>query len=219
MHSALRLPAQRGNTFVGIIIGLVIGLAIAVVVALMITKGATPFSDKLAKTGKAPEPSAGQIADPNQPMYGKTVREAAPESAPADAVPTPPPADALAQVIASFKNEPDLKSDVKRDARPLARAERDARSVPAPVPAPAPDDDKWVYYLQVGAFRASADAETARAKMALLGFEAAVTERNTDNGVLHRVRLGPYTQLDAMNRVRSKLSDGGVDVAIIRNPK
>jgi cell division protein FtsN len=37
--------------------------------------------------------------------------------------------------------------------------------------------------------------------------------------VLHRVRLGPYTQVEAMNRVRSKLSENGVDVAVVRNQK
>ncbi|MEG1324364.1 MAG: SPOR domain-containing protein, partial [Janthinobacterium sp.] len=70
---------QQGNTLVGIIIGLVIGLGIAVVVALVITKGASPFTDKSGKAGKSAEPTAGQIADPNKPMYGN--KEAAKEAA------------------------------------------------------------------------------------------------------------------------------------------
>src|SRR4051812_12458911 len=61
---------QHGNTLTGLIIGLIIGLAIAVVVALAITKGSTPFTDKSGKTGKPPEPTAGQISDPNKPLYG-----------------------------------------------------------------------------------------------------------------------------------------------------
>jgi cell division protein FtsN len=76
-----------------------------------------------------------------------------------------------------------------------------------------------VYYLQAGAYRETADAEAVRAKLALLGFEASVTDRTTDSGVLHRVRVGPFTQVETMNKVRSKLSENGVDVAVVRNQK
>jgi cell division protein FtsN len=30
------------------------------------------------------------------------------------------------------------------------------------------------------------------------------------------VRIGPFGQLETMNRVRGKLSDNGVDVAVVR---
>nr|WP_229260156.1 SPOR domain-containing protein [Duganella aquatilis] len=55
--------------------------------------------------------------------------------------------------------------------------------------------------------------------MALLGFEATISDRSTDTGVLHRVRMGPYNQVEAMNKARSKLSENGVDVAVVRNQK
>jgi cell division protein FtsN len=225
------LRRQQGNTLVGIIIGLVIGLVIAVIVALVITKGATPFTDK-ARNGKSAEPTAGQVADPNKPMYGN--REAAREAArdfskvppkeaaePAEpketrepkepkAAPKAPPADPLQAVIAGFsKDEP--KAPVTEKSKPTAPAAAAAKADAG--------DEKWVYYLQVGAFRETADAESARAKLALLGFEAAITDRSTDNGVLHRVRMGPYNQIDAMNRARTKLSENGVDVAVVRNQK
>ena len=63
------------------------------------------------------------------------------------------------------------------------------------------------------------DAENTRAKLALLGFEAAITDRSTDGGVLHRVRVGPYGGVEAMNKARAKLLDSGIDVAIVRNPR
>ena len=56
----LHTHRQQGNTLTGMIIGLIVGLAIAVAVALAITKGSTPFTDK-TKTGKPPEPTAGQV--------------------------------------------------------------------------------------------------------------------------------------------------------------
>jgi len=64
-----------------------------------------------------------------------------------------------------------------------------------------------------------ADAESARGKLALLGFEATLSDRTTDTGVLHRVRIGPFQQVEAMNKVRSKLSENGIDVAVVRNQK
>lgn len=225
--------AQQGNTFIGIIIGLVIGLVIAVIVALAITKGSTPFTDKAGKNGKAAEPTAGQIADPNKPMYGNkdAAREAAKDfvrepQQPAPAAPAAPPAptqppaaDPLQAVVNKIQGIP---ADPK--TKPAAAAATPGATNVTPAPAAktaAADagDDKFIYYLQAGAFREVADAEAARAKLALLGFEANISDRASDTGVLHRVRLGPFQQVEAMNRVRSKLSENGVDVAVVRNQK
>ena len=197
---------QRGNTLTGIIIGLIIGLVIAVIVALLITKGATPFTDKTGKLGKMGEPQAGQAADPNKPLYGdkQAAREANKQFA---GKPKAPEADPLAAVIAG----------IDKDAAPAAPA-----AAPAAPAAPAAADageDKIIYYLQAGAFREMADAENTRARLALLGFEAAISERANGADVLHRVRIGPYNQVESMNRARAKLVDAGVDVAIVRNQK
>lgn len=223
---------QQGNTLVGIIIGLVIGLGIAVVVALVITKGSSPFTDKSSRAGKSAEPTAGQIADPNKPMYGnkeaakeaardfsKEPREigaptqpAAPAPAPAQPPKAPPP-DALQELIGTLKDKPAPKAPAAAPA-PQAKAETKGEAKAADAAG-----DKWIYYLQAGAFHDMADAESTRGKLALLGFEAAISDRSTDAGVLHRVRIGPFNQLEAMNRARTKLSENGIDVAVVRNQK
>ena len=228
---------QQGNTLIGIVIGLVIGLGIAVVVALAITKGATPFTDK-GKAGKAADPTPGQIADPNKPMYGNkdAAREAAKdfaEKAPAapagtvaTAAPAPAPAapapDQLQQVVNKINaSDAPVAARAPATAKPPVALASNVTPTPVGPAAKAADagDDKFVYYLQAGAFRELADAESARAKLALLGFEASVSDRSTDTGVLHRVRMGPYNQVEAMNKVRAKLSENGVDVAVVRNQK
>lgn len=218
MHLTLR--RQQGNTLTGIIIGLIVGLAIAVAVALAITKGATPFTDKTAKARTA-EPTPGQVSDPNKPLYGG--REAAREANKqfAEKARPAPDADPLAKVIAGLKDPADVKAEGKA---PVA-----APAVEAPAPhelarvvaarAEAAGDDKVVYFLQAGAFREMSDAEAARAKLALLGFEATISDRTSDAGVLHRVRIGPYSQVEARDRARAKLIDNGIDVAIVRNQK
>ncbi|MFS2006533.1 SPOR domain-containing protein [Duganella sp. CT11-25] len=218
---------QQGNTFVGIVIGLVIGLAIAVVVALVITKGSTPFTDK-GHANKSAETTAGQAADPNKPMYGnkEAAREAAKDFA-KEPPKAPPAADPLQAVVDKIQATPATPAPAPAPAPKAAPATPAAANVaPQPVAkaapaAPAADagDDKFIYYLQAGAFREIADAESARAKLALLGFEANVSDRATDTGVLHRVRIGPFNQVEAMNKVRSKLSENGIDVAVVRNQK
>ena len=214
--SSRRTPLrQQGNTLVGIIIGLVIGLAIAVVVALMITKGQTPFTDKAGKA-KPADQASGQIADPNKPMYGnKEAARSANRDFEKDTPKEATPADALQAVVDKIQAQPS-------SAKPAPPPPVNSAAPPAQAAAPAPSaagEDKWVYYLQAGAFREVSDAESARAKLALLGFEASVTDRSTDTGVLHRVRVGPFTQVEDMNKVRSKLSENGIDVAVVRNQR
>ncbi|QOY95219.1 SPOR domain-containing protein [Massilia sp. UMI-21] len=212
---------QRGSTLTGIIVGLIIGLAIAVAVALVITKGQSPFTDRSNKMGRPADLAPSQANDPNKPLYGN--RDAAREanrqiaeraSRPAPAAPEAPAeaADPLGQAIAGMQAEP---------------AQSAAPAAPAPASAPAPSAtaavpagaDGYIYYLQAGAFREMSDAENTRAKLALLGFEAAISDRSTDSGVLHRVRVGPYSGPEAMNRARAKLLDSGIDVAIVRNQR
>jgi cell division protein FtsN len=188
---------QAGSTLTGIIIGLVIGLAIAVVVALVITKTPTPFTNKNGKSDKTDLPVA-QMQDPNKPLYGSkdAVNQAAKEvagSKAAEAIKPAPPVGAPASVAA----------------------------VAAAVAASKPEvaDDKYIYYLQIGAFKEIAEAESARAKLALVGVEASVSEKNNDGNILHRVRVGPFDHADAMNKMRAKLSESGVDTAIVRSAK
>ncbi|MFL6634246.1 MAG: SPOR domain-containing protein [Massilia sp.] len=221
---------QRGSTLTGLIIGLIVGLGIAVAVALTITKGASPFTDKTVKAGRPADPAPGQAQDPNKPMYAnrdaarvankEIAEKAAARTGGADAAPATRPADAdpLGQAIATMK-EP-APAPAKVEPKPETRvATATPAAPPSPAAAPAAAAGEYIYYLQAGAFRDLSDAEATRAKLALLGFEAAISDRTSDSGVLHRVRLGPYNQVEAMNKARAKLLDSGVDVAIVRNQR
>ncbi|GGX25512.1 SPOR domain-containing protein [Undibacterium macrobrachii] len=207
MKSANQFARQSGNTLTGIIIGLVIGLSIAVVVALVINKASTPFTNKNGKSDKADLPVT-QMQDPNKPLYGSkdAVSLAAKEVAASKAAEAAKPADALAAAASAA-------------TAPASTAATPA--VPAPTTASKPEasDDKYIYFLQIGAFKEVADAESARAKLALVGVEAAVSEKAGENGVLHRVRVGPFDSFDAMNKMRAKLSENSVETAIVRSAK
>ena len=216
-----RFIRQAGGTLLGLIIGLIIGLGIAVVVAMTINRTSLPFLNKQARPDRV-EVAPGQAIDPNKPLYGNKApaREAAKDFAAAEPLPPPPPnaADPQAAKNAAAKEvapTPAAEKLKKQDAAKEALAKAGAANAQAKADA----DDKWTYYLQAGAFRDQSDADSARAKLALLGFEARVSDRPGENGTLYRVRIGPFGQLDTMNRMRGKLSDNGVDVAVVRIPK
>lgn len=73
------------------------------------------------------------------------------------------------------------------------------------------------YYLQVGAFQTEAEADNMKAKLALQGFEALVqTATIPDKGVWHRVRVGPLSNLDEINKTKNDLASNGFKTDLIK---
>ncbi len=75
------------------------------------------------------------------------------------------------------------------------------------------------YFLQVGAYKTEADAEQQRARLGFQGFESKVSKRDVSGVTYYRVRVGPFNKFDDMNSARQRLSDAGVDTAVIRFTK
>ncbi len=81
--------------------------------------------------------------------------------------------------------------------------------------AGVPSND--AYFLQAGSFQNPADADNMKAKLALLGLEASVEPISLpDKGVWYRVRLGPYANVEEINRVRTQLAQNGVDASLVK---
>jgi len=90
---------------------------------------------------------------------------------------------------------------------------RQAAQAAAKAGAPSKD----MYFLQAGAFQNTADADNLKAKLALLGLEASVEPTNlSDKGVWYRVRLGPYSNVDEINRMRKQLVENGFDASLVK---
>jgi cell division protein FtsN len=193
-----QLNAQRGGTVVGFIVGLVLGLAIAVVVALIITKAPIPFVNKLAHSPDKVDTDPGKLPDPNKSLYA---HEGNSEGTPAVLGNTPdtPPANTVTPVTA-----------------PVIVANSPA--TPGPPSAPTPADGKPAL-LQAGAYTSGDAAENMKAKLALLGFEANVSTSTRDGAQVFRVRLGPYSHIDDLNRVRQRLAENGIDAGIVPTGK
>lgn len=73
------------------------------------------------------------------------------------------------------------------------------------------------YVLQAGSFRNPADADRLRAQLALLGLESDIqTVTIDDNQTWHRVRIGPYTDLERLNAARKRLAENDIQALVIR---
>jgi cell division protein FtsN len=73
------------------------------------------------------------------------------------------------------------------------------------------------FFLQAGAFQNAPDADNLKARLALMGMEATVqTTTLPDKGVWYRVRVGPYTTVDDLNRARDGLKQSGIDTTLIK---
>ena len=94
---------------------------------------------------------------------------------------------------------PEKDKDVKRDLPAAAKIERPG-----------------VYVLQAGSYRNESDADRVRAQLHLQGVEAKVQRVAVDADVWHRVRIGPISNLDELNKVRRQLQAADVDALVIR---
>lgn len=219
-----KLLLQRGGTILGFIVGLIVGLVIAVVVAMVVTKTAIPFSSKQSQQGKISEPTASQMADPNKPLYSNS--SAAKEAAKlfvkdGESADTKPDDKSVVKKDNKATAKPDDKSAVKKDDKATAKKDDKAAKTPSvkdTTPKPTAVEN-WSYYLQTNAYRERNDAEVERARLALTGFEARISEAASQGQPLYRIRLGPFSTIDTMNRVRKKLTDSGINAAVIRTPK
>lgn len=79
-----------------------------------------------------------------------------------------------------------------------------------------PETRRGTYVLQAGSYRNFADADRVRAKLALQGIESNVQKVTVDNDTWHRIRIGPISKLDELNRMRQILRKADVDVLVIR---
>ncbi len=200
-------PGQKGGFVPGLIVGLLVGLAVALGVALYVTKAPVPFINKLPqRTAEqdVEEAKRNQNWDPNAPLASKTVNKAASgvvSMAPQASAPAVAPPVTAAPAPAAPPPAPEVAK--KAEAKPAAASA-------------APAADPFVYFVQVGAFTRADDAEQQRAKLALLGFSAKVTEKEQSGRTVYRVRLGPLDSRDEADGLQQKVQAAGVEANLVR---
>lgn len=210
MAKKRRQSARRsgGGTLFGILIGLILGLIAAVAVALFVTRAPMPFADKFSREpAQTLLPDVRDAPDPNIGLRGS--RQSA---LPADTAPQVPQPD---KPTAEEGKELDkLIANLTQTAEP-AEPKQESAAKPSERPAAA-SDTTTSYYLQAGAFRSASDAESVRARILMLGLPAEIQQTQIDGSTINRVRVGPFTGIDAMNQARSQLGDEKIESSVVR---
>jgi len=207
--------AQQGGFLIGLVVGLLIGLAAALAVALYVTKAPNPFVNKVparTPTQDAAEAEKNRNWDPNSALAGRNPalgasgvvgEPAAPALRPM--VVAPPVVDPAVPGV-SPRPAVGAASAVARASAPRSASQ----AVPSTLAAGA-----FTYFVQAGAYSRSEDAEQQRAKLAMLGVESRLTERDQGGKMVYRVRVGPFERREDAENAKEKLGDSGVDSALV----
>lgn len=108
--------------------------------------------------------------------------------------------------------EPARQAPLPLPPRQVEQARIPQPSTPRPtVMTPPPSAGTGSYMLQIGSFRRSADADSQKAKLALLGVQSRVNTAQVNGVTYHRVMSGPYSSKQAADQARGKLSSNGLD--------
>lgn len=198
----------RGGFVMGVVAGLLIGLALALGVALYITKAPIPFINKVPqRTAEqdSAEAERNRNWDPNAALGGK-------------AQPKPAtPVASVASVAAQVASAPVVAAPTAPAAsRPAAK---DPAAILAGAPTPTPVAEAFIYFVQAGAYTRSEDAEQQRARLALQGQTAKITEREQAGRVVYRVRLGPFATRDEADALKTSLQEASLETQIVRVEK
>ena len=190
-NSSRSSSGNTGSAFLlGLLVGLILGLTTALVVAWYVNKIPSPFVSR----EKPPSSLPGAESKIEQP---------APQIA---------PKQEEKQAKATTKEKPrfDFYKILPGVEEPVTEKElRQAAKQPGPT--------KDVYFLQAGAFQNISEADNLKAKLALIGVEAKIQSATlADKGVWHRVRVGPYTNVDELNQMRTTLKQNGIDASLIK---
>lgn len=228
----------------GLLVGLAAALAVAIYVTNVpvpfVNKGGVRGDAKDKE-----EQQRNQNWDPNSPLYGKNPARGSTPAVQGVVVPEPPKSDAAAiapstspvtkpEVVmpdsktASGDKPAADKSTDKSATKPGDKttvSKIDTKPGQSADPlgdlaksrgAPTGGADPYQYFVQAGAFRTSGDGEAQRAKLAMMGWEAKVTEREVNGRVVYRVRVGPFAKRDDADGLKGKLDGAGVDAQIVR---
>jgi cell division protein FtsN len=201
-------------------------LAVVAVIAVPLIGGWFEPTPPPRVTTKPSEPSAPLVPAPSPPAPAP---EPAPTTPPAPQMPsaaappvTPPPAAAPTPTPAPPPSLPAPAVSTPTPARPEMPPASTPRSARTPEKAKAPERTAAVtpgksapnavssggYWVQVGAFKESGNAESLARKLRAEGFPVQVT-RVTRNEPLHVVRVGGYPDRSRAGAARVELQGKG----------
>ena len=190
-------PRRRsfGNTLIGLFVGLVIGVLAAAGVVWYVFKTPAPLSSKYQATVNAPATPAGTAPAP-MALPGK----------PGDPIPQPaddkPRFDFYKILPGNAEEGHDAKTAAKQ---PEAKSGNEKETLLADA-----------LYLQTGSFQNAGDADSQKARLAMLGAEALIQQVMLQDKVWYRVRLGPFRKMDEVSNMRAVLAGQGIEANVVK---
>lgn len=185
----------RGGTLLGVFIGLIIGILVALLVVWYINRNPAPFR---SPTGAATP-------------AGATVKNGPDGTATSGAgvLPLPgKPGDPPVEKRFQFYDILPGKSEPKPTAAPTdkagAKTAVKAESKPGPLS------------LQVASFQTLKDAENQRIALTLMGHEANIQDVQVNGKQWFRVRIGPVTSFEELNRIKADLAKSGIQAVVVK---
>ena len=206
-------PAKKkaaGGTLIGMFIGLVIGVAAAAGVVLYLNKSPLPFN-KQVQAGNAVQNNNSSVNGNAHPAA--PVQPLALPGKPGDPIPDkrfqfydilPGNADAVPDKAA----KPEVKKDEPK------KEEKKEETKKEETKKEEPKESKTPLFLQAGSFSTAQDADNQKAKLAFMGVEAVIQQVMIQDRTLFRVRVGPYTKIDELNKVRAELAKSGIEAQL-----
>lgn len=192
---------NRGNTLLGVFLGLILGVLLSLGVVWYMNKMPLPFRDKAPRAERAGNGDADHNGAPKA-LPGK-------------------PGDKVGGKDGDrprFEFYKILPGSQEAAPAPAAPKPAEAKSTEAKAPEAKAGDAKSAggepLYLQVGAFQKPTDADNLKARLALIGLDAGVQEVDVpEKGRMYRVRTGPFSNVEELNRARGQLSQNGIQTA------
>jgi cell division protein FtsN len=206
--------SQHGGFLVGFVVGILIGLAAALAVALYVTKAPVPFINKVpmrSPAQDAAEAERNRNWDPNSALAGRNPAPGTSASGVVGGI-EPPTRPAVEPALPA---PPVAPASQPRTARAPASAALASASPRASQSNATLGGGAFTYFVQAGAYSRSEDAEQQRAKLAMLGMDSRLTEREQGGKMVYRVRVGPFERREDAESTKEKLADSGVDAALV----
>ena len=209
-------PAKKksgGGTLIGMFIGLVLGVVASAGVVWYMNKSPLPFNKTVQAPPAKPEGMAanGNISGKAAPQPAQPGQPLALPGKPGDPIPEkrfqfydilPGKADAVPDKAA----KPEAKKEEAKKEEKKEEAKKEEVK-----------ESKTPLFLQAGSFSTAQDADNQKAKLAFMGVEAVIQQVMIQDKTFYRVRVGPFTRIDELNKTRAELAKNGIDAQLAKN--
>jgi DedD protein len=192
----------------------IIGAAVLVVLAVLVVpvfldgppQEGEVVTERVLLPGQEMQKTQTVVLDRDRTEPVPAAAQAEPEREPEPAKPEPAP------VVSK-------PAPSESEAEPVASKLAPTESKPAPTPgiaAPASTTGMWA--VQLGSFSNKENAEKLAADLRKQGYAAFLSQLQTANGVMHRVRIGPQKDRESAEAMAARLAKVGHDGKVVPHP-